>query len=224
MTIRSRTALEVALAGGAACIALVFSGPASAGRPWVAAWAAPSVFLYAPLAAVFFTDRDLEAIGLSLPGFHITCLDLACFSLVILPLFLVGWSLFALHWLGADFRPGPVGDLAGLAVWQALGVALPEELFFRGWLQGRLKVFFNDRFRLLGARFGPSLFIAAAAFAGAHLIVTPSPERLLVFFPGLLFGFYRERSGSIVAPAAAHAVANVAFLTVQSWAFHHPGM
>ncbi|HOI10193.1 MAG TPA: CPBP family glutamic-type intramembrane protease, partial [Myxococcota bacterium] len=36
-----------------------------------------------------------------------------------------------------------------------------------------------------------------------------APFRLAVFVPGLLFGWLRERTRSIVAPALLHAASNV---------------
>jgi membrane protease YdiL (CAAX protease family) len=97
-------------------------------------------------------------------------------------------------------------------------VALPEEVFFRGWLQGRLNGLMGRSWKFPGSMIGPGLFIAAAVFALAHYFTRPDPARLLVFFPGLLFGYLRERSGSVAAPVVVHALANTSFLILQSWA------
>jgi membrane protease YdiL (CAAX protease family) len=104
----------------------------------------------------------------------------------------------------------PVG-YPGAAIAHLVVVAGPEELFFRGYLMGRLDDLFGarGRFRLLGAEVGPALFAQAALFAIGHYAVDLAPHRLLVFFPALAFGWLRARRGSIVAPILFHAASNV---------------
>ena len=41
------------------------------------------------------------------------------------------------------------------------------------------------------------------------MAVIPNPQRLAVFFPALLFGWMRARTGSIAAGALYHALCNV---------------
>ena len=209
-------ALELLLVAGGAGLILYFTSRWRGGGLF--AWLTPALLLYAPVIALLATDRDFAGAGLRAPAGRNARSDLAGFVLVVLPLFLLGYYLLGRVFLGLTFQPRMPGGLFGLCLWQLLGVALPEEVFFRGWMQGRLDRLFGLRFRALSARVGPGLFIAAAAFAVAHLLVGPRPSRLLVFFPGLLFGYYRERSGSVAVPAAAHALGNVAFLILQSWA------
>ena len=92
---------------------------------------------------------------------------------------------------------------------QLLVVALPEEAFFRGWVLGRLRAgLLEPRRRLFGVPFGAAHVLSALLFALIHLVVTPSPHRLLVFFPGLLFAWLGERSRAIVAPVVHHAFSN----------------
>jgi len=104
----------------------------------------------------------------------------------------------------------PIG-YPGAAIAQLVVVAAPEELFFRGYLMGRLDDLFGARarFRLLGADVGPALFAQAALFAIGHFAVDLKPHRLLVFFPALAFGWLRARRGTIVAPILFHAASNV---------------
>jgi membrane protease YdiL (CAAX protease family) len=97
-----------------------------------------------------------------------------------------------------------LGAVAAAGAWrEALLVAAPEELLFRGAVQGELR-----------ARTGRpvvALVVAALAFAAAHLVLSPSPASALTFLPGCLFGWLRLRSGSAWPAVAAHAVANVAW-------------
>lgn len=88
-------------------------------------------------------------------------------------------------------------------------VALPEEHFFRGYLQGRLDLRWGTPFRLFGTPVGWGLIAASAAFALLHPILIPGPHRLLVFFPALLFGWLRARQGHLGAAVLVHAGSNL---------------
>ena len=83
---------------------------------------------------------------------------------------------------------------------EAALVALPEELLFRGLVQGEIR-----------ARTGSSpiaVAAGAALFALAHVAAGAGAPGLLTVFPGLLFGILRALSGSVWTAVAAHAVAN----------------
>jgi membrane protease YdiL (CAAX protease family) len=82
---------------------------------------------------------------------------------------------------------------------QLLFVALPEETFFRGSLQPSV----------LPKRPYASIIIASVVFALAHLATDRNPARLLVFFPSLVFGWLRLRSGSLIPGIVFHALCNV---------------
>ncbi len=88
-------------------------------------------------------------------------------------------------------------------------VALPEEHFFRGYLQGRLDARWGTPWRLLGTQVGWGLPASALAFALLHPILIPGVDRLLVFFPALLFGWLRAREGHLGAAVLVHAGCNL---------------
>lgn len=113
-----------------------------------------------------------------------------------------------------EAAPG-LGWLGWLLLGQIVVIAVPEEAFFRGYLLGRLRTVLPPRRRLLGVPFGSAHVLSAALFAAVHLVATPSPARLLVFFPGLLFAWLAERSGSAIAPAVHHALANITLRLLQ---------
>ncbi len=93
-------------------------------------------------------------------------------------------------------------------------VALPEEWFFRGYLQTRLDDRFGTPVSLLGAPLGVGVVLAALAFALLHPILLPGVHRLLVFFPALLFGWIRARTGNIGAAVIVHAGSNLLLAVV----------
>ncbi|MCP4657930.1 MAG: CPBP family intramembrane metalloprotease [bacterium] len=89
---------------------------------------------------------------------------------------------------------------AGTVVSHLLFAAVPEELFFRGYVQERLRSSCGE---------WGSILLAALLFALAHLLVEPGWLRAAVFFPGLVMGWLRERSGGLLAPALFHWLSNL---------------
>lgn len=92
---------------------------------------------------------------------------------------------------------------------QIVLVALPEEWFYRGYLQARLQEAFGQPWRVLGADLGWGWLLSSGLFALGHLVLDARPERLAVFFPSLLFGWLRARTGSVLASTLFHAICNV---------------
>ncbi len=103
----------------------------------------------------------------------------------------------------------PAGFL-DVALGQLLVVALPEEAFFRGYLQSGLERHWPKRsYRVLGAKLGLGWLVASAVFAVGHMLTIAHPNRLAVFFPALLFGWLRARTGGIGAAVVFHAMCNL---------------
>jgi hypothetical protein len=99
---------------------------------------------------------------------------------------------------------------------QLFVVALPEELFYRGFMQTTWAATDPARgVRVLGARLGAGFFATQALFALGHLVVL-QPWRLGTFFPGLLFGWLRERTGNVAASVLVHALSNILMATLEA--------
>jgi len=127
-------------------------------------------------------------------------------ALIVFPPFWFGfrywWKVDVFVW---RLPPGWLDQLLG----QLLVIALPEEAFFRGYLQSALDGRWAGRTkRILGAEVGPGMLLTAAVFALGHLLTIPNPARLAVFFPALLFGWLRARTGGIGASVLFHAMCN----------------
>jgi membrane protease YdiL (CAAX protease family) len=95
------------------------------------------------------------------------------------------------------------------ALGQLLVIALPEEMFYRGYLQSSLRSWDRTRLRVFGTEIGASLLLSSAIFALGHVLSTPHPSRLAVFFPSLLFGWLRARTGGIGSSVLYHAACNL---------------
>lgn len=100
-------------------------------------------------------------------------------------------------------------NLALDAAAQLIVIALPEELFFRGYVQGRLEEALPPTRKLFGARVGWAWIIGAALFGLGHFLVTFEPQMLTRFFPGLVFGWMFARTRSILAGTIFHAACNL---------------
>jgi membrane protease YdiL (CAAX protease family) len=170
------------------------------------------LFLYVPAMLLWRRQLDLDEYGLRLlPALRGVALWLGGL-VVVLPLFGLGYYVYmrhicphlprALFWCPPRLPPTlrwPPQPLLAIAS-QLIVVALPEEFFFRGYMQGRLREVVS----------APAALVATAAvFALGHFLVTFEPAALAVFFPGLLFGLLRAATGSILAGTLFHASCNL---------------
>ena len=171
----------------------------------------PSCFCL-PAGLLFRRQIDLERYGLRLQPLWRSLLLFLGFIALIIPLFSLGYWLF-LHracpllprWLIlCGPNPAPAlrlpPDLLLTILGQLLVVALPEEFFFRGYLQGRLSEILPQ---------APALLLSAVLFALGHLLVSFDAGTLAVFFPGLLFGLLRAMTGSVLSGTLLHASCNL---------------
>jgi membrane protease YdiL (CAAX protease family) len=100
--------------------------------------------------------------------------------------------------------------LLNLVLVQLLLVALPEEVFYRGYLQTALDDRIGRDRTVFGVPFNVrSALITSALFAIGHYLVIPAPARLAVFFPSLLFGWMRRATGAVTAAVVYHAACNI---------------
>jgi membrane protease YdiL (CAAX protease family) len=181
---------------------------------------APIVWLLVPIVLLMVRRESATDYGLDVrfrPPSWWTHFRLGAFLLLFYAA-LHAW--FVTAFLGLTFVPRPFPDVSQLAiklVAEVMAIAIPEEAFFRGYLQKRWDLALGRPWVVLGASVGPGLLVQSAVFATCHL-ATGDVTRLRVFFFALLAGWLRARSDSIAAPAAYHAVANIWYrLVAQSF-------
>lgn len=181
-------------------------------------------FLYLPLIPMRWRGEDYRDYGLTLRHWRQDVRLFLGLSLVVFPLFFAAFALWTQVVLpnlpvelarllapfrgAAHFTPRLPPQFAEWVVDQLFVVALPEEFFYRGYMQARLRDAWPQGRRFLGARLGPAFWLTAVLFALGHLAIF-QVWRLSVFFPALLFGWMRERTGSVVGAALFHAAANL---------------
>lgn len=180
-----------------ACLGMILFGLFShRGLPWIAMGAAGL------LSAAFCIQRSIVFVRDIPPSFGLSG------SGKVLIISLAGCAVGV--GLGACYRfstgmmslPGPALQPFALV---ACGIGAVEELVYRGWMQGRLRVLGRPA----------AVLISAAAHTGyktALFALPPSPVGIdfcslvaLTFTVGALFGLSRELSRSIYPAAAAHA-------------------
>lgn len=127
---------------------------------------------------------------------------------IVFPPFVFGFQLW--HEPSRAFAFVLPDDFASFAATQLLVIALPEEAFFRGYVQTRLHDQLGEGRTILGVKVHVGvLVLQAALFAAIHFVSIPHPARLAVFFPALLFGVVRAWRGGIGAAMLLHAMSNV---------------
>jgi uncharacterized protein len=180
-----------------------------------------AVFLFLP-QIMLHKRGDLDAYGLRArpvaQGLKLAAI--VCFG--VLPIFVLVFFVWnrAMCGLWPSIVPGSCWHIthpsfrwppafATMALAQLVVVALPEELFFRGYVQGRLEDALPPVRMLFGAKVGWAIVIQAALFGVGHFLVTFDPTMLTRFFPGLVFGWLFARTRSILPGTIFHAACNL---------------
>jgi membrane protease YdiL (CAAX protease family) len=92
---------------------------------------------------------------------------------------------------------------------QIFVVALPEEIFYRGFLQSALLKKWPNKTHHLRFPLGFSIIITNIFFALGHFVNTLEPTRLLTFFPGLIFSYLIYKNKSLISPVLFHTLCNL---------------
>ena len=106
-------------------------------------------------------------------------------------------------------------------VFEVVFCGLGEEVMFRGYIQGRLNAAFGRPWTIRGTRIGWGLFLSAALFGFGHGLgfFNPFGEKdgwshftfawhaaAITGLQGLIFGWVRDHTEGIAAPAILHAL------------------
>ncbi len=193
------------------------------------------LFLYAPVYFAYRRKEELDDYGFHAAPVARGLVTAGAAIAVIFPIFVLGYLAFyeiachssllahlvprnlcsrytgfaGIHGPDLAWNPLAKDSFSEFCVVQLLVVALPEELFFRGFLLKLLEARFPPKRRILGGGVGLALVLSAAAFAIVHLPKEGDPRALAVFFPGLLFGWMRSATGSILASTVTHGASNI---------------
>lgn len=133
-------------------------------------------------------------------------------ALALLPLFHLGVEVGLWPARGTD-RSLELAALLPFAARHLLEVILPEEVFFRGYLQTELDDGRGPE--LMGIRWHRGIWLQALGFGLVHVVARGGAwvtmDRSL---PGVAFGYLREKTGSLWAPALFHLACNLYVYTL----------
>ena len=166
--------------------------------------------LYIPVFVLWKRGRDVDFVDRNLSSFARSVIVFIITSIVVFPVFFFAahfWQIYVWGYKGFRLLSFPM--LGGVVLYQIFLVALPEEFFFRGYFQSSLNMICRPRWKILGVQLGFSWILTALVFAFAHSIIVYRWWHFAIFFPALLFGYLRERTGSITAPVLFHALSNI---------------
>lgn len=140
-----------------------------------------------------FFEKELPQLIHSLKTFLIL-------SLVIFPPFFLANHFYQTVLLEKQWIGISLAGSGSFLLLQIVQTALPEEFFFRGWFYPLLR----QKWPFLTA-----LIINSLLFAFMHSLFRLQWWHFSIFFPGLLFGWLREKTGAITAPILFHALSNL---------------
>ncbi|MBL90989.1 MAG: hypothetical protein CMH56_04155 [Myxococcales bacterium] len=127
------------------------------------------------------------------------------------PPFAVGHHYFQLYMAKQEmvFELQMPPDFLAFIVFQILLVALPEELFYRGFMLGALLRWWPNERTICGIPVGKAVLVSSIYFALAHFVGEYNILRLGPFFPAFLFAYLRMRGASIFGAITFHACSNI---------------
>jgi membrane protease YdiL (CAAX protease family) len=177
--------------------------------------AVPFLFIYVPVWLCQWRGVDSYAYRLAIPDWREGAawgqafLAVGKLVAIILVPWLVGYHLYQTLIFGFSPEWRVPKDAWLLVPYHLFYVAIPEEFFYRGYFQTRLNEVFPRKFLIFGVPIGWGLPIACLFFAFGHSLVQVQWWHFATFFPGLAFGWLRERTSQVAAGALFHAWCNV---------------
>ena len=181
---------------------------------WIAV---PGVLVTAALVPAWIGRREFPRLGLDLDHGSLVAATVGGVCLCVLPAIFLGLWVLTLLNLPVPLRP-IVPERQGWPAWllyQFFYVAVAEEIFFRGYVQGNTTRWLQQATRL--PRLAPAriaIFVSAGCFALAHVVVQGQITAALTFVPGLILAWLFLRTGSLLAPILFHGVANVSYAVI----------
>ncbi len=182
--------------------------------------AVPAIWIVAALIPTAITKRRFVNLLPTTEQFkHLLALLFWTCAITFSILF-VGLWLLKTWGLALPLRPLPPQSHNWFSwlLYQFLYVAVAEEVFFRGYLQSNiLSLIKKTRLKNRGLIAWTSIFLSAAAFAIAHVIVHGEIISAITFVPGLILGWLFIRTNSLLAPILFHGLANACYCAMAIW-------
>lgn len=182
----------------------------------------PILFMYTPVWLCKLRGVDDYDYPLALPAirdrkrwFGALNLHARVFAALAVPT-VIGYHLYQTTFFSYELQWTWPENLFMLIGYHLFFVAIPEELFYRGYIQTRLDEVYRPQWNILGAKLGWGWIITCVVFAIGHSLVEFQWWHVFIFFPSLVFGWMRARSGGIMAGAFFHATCNIGVATLDA--------
>lgn len=167
------------------------------------------ILIYVPVVVFYRRGERVDFFERSVKQFLTSLGWVAVLSAVIFPLLEIGNHYFQALIMGKHYVGGNYQGLAKIFLFNLVAIAIPEEIFYRGYLQYQLNRVWGRPWRFLGTPIGKSLLITSVLFALSHSLIQLEWWHFAIFFPALVFGWLREKTGAVTAGALFHALSNV---------------
>ena len=167
------------------------------------------VLIYPPVIIGMLQKKTMTYWDYSVPLLKKSFVDFALVSLILFPVSFVVNGFYQKIIFGAQYHPAELPHLLIYIGTQIFLIALPEEFFFRGYMQQNLSEVWPATKKFLGVPFGRAQIFTAIIFALSHSLITVAWWHAFIFFPALVFGWLREKTGTIWAGVLFHAACNV---------------
>ncbi len=128
-------------------------------------------------------------------------------ALVTFPPFALLHHMWQVH-AGGHYHFAIPHDLGSIMLENTFLIALPEEMFYRGFLEHRLERLWPTKLHVLTLPLSRTVFVASALFALGHFVGEYNPARLAPFFPAFVFSMLVRRGGSLAGAVAYHGASN----------------
>ncbi|MBI1949158.1 MAG: CPBP family intramembrane metalloprotease [Deltaproteobacteria bacterium] len=129
-------------------------------------------------------------------------------ALLVFPPFAIGHHYWQQAFGAGAFAFRVPDDLVATLLKNVFLVALPEEMFYRGFLEHRLERLWPTRVHVWLIPISRTVILASALFALGHFLGEYHPARLGPFFPAFVFSALTRRSGSITGAVVFHGASN----------------
>lgn len=168
-------------------------------------WIIPGLLTLIPIIRQSLSHESYETLGLKRCNLRLEAKRLLMTSLIGLPL-----GIFGLILINTWQWPLAAPTLSTRQQWfywglaQPLYVAFPEELFFRGYVQGRLHQSLPQNPTLV-------ILLSAFLFGTTHVLILNNFLAWFTPLPGLLFAWLYWRSKTLWGPIIFHALCNLTY-------------
>lgn len=173
-----------------------------------------AILIIMPTAVFVIKRVDLSDYGISFRNGFRSIRTMLLFMVWILPLFIVVLIFFQFIFLAKPIRFAVPEHFLIKCIHLLFFVSLPEEYFFRGYLQSALNRIFKRSFTAFKARIGPGLFITAFLFVFAHTGISGVWDGFFGIFPALIFGWLRDKTENVLASIIFHWICDVIYVVL----------